>query len=226
MLALVALVLVPPVPGALERPFSYAGDPFARGLHRGVDLAARPGAPVRAACSGRVTFAGRAVAIRCGRYSVTHLPLRPAVRAGQSVTAGAPIGTVAAAHGHSGLHLGVRRASDRFGYVDPAPLLHEPPRHAPPAPLAAPRRDARRLAPPPPHPAPLPSGPPGRPAPAPARPRPRAAPATPEGSSPVAPWPAWAGLALLLAGAAGAGTAGRRRARRAAPARAAPAQVR
>jgi len=219
MLALVALVLVPPVPGAVERPFSYAGDPFARGHHRGVDLAATPGAPVRAACSGRVTFAGRAgagaVAIRCGRFSVTHLPLRPAVRAGQRVVAGAPLGTVARSVAHAGLHLGMREASNPLGYVDPAPLLQEPPRQAPPA---GPRTSARRLDPPPPHPAPLPS----RPAPAPA---PAPAPLAPTGSSPVAPWPAWAGLALLLAGAAGAGAAGRRRARRAAPARAVPAQV-
>ena len=226
MLARAALVLVAPVPGAVDRAFSYAGDPFAAGHHRGVDLAARPGAPVRAACSGRVTFAGRAgagaVAIRCGRFSVTHLPLRPSVRAGQRVVAGAPLGTVAPSTRHEGLHLGVRAARDPLGYVDPAPLLHAPPRHAPPAPPAAPRRDARRLAPPAPRPAPLPSGPPGLPA----RPLPRVAPATPEGSSPVAPWPAWAGLALLLAGAAGAGPAGRRRARRAASARAAPAQVR
>ena len=60
MLALVALVLVSPVHGAIARGFDYAGDPFARGHHRGVDLAAGPGTPVRAACPGRVTFAGRA----------------------------------------------------------------------------------------------------------------------------------------------------------------------
>ena len=54
MLALVALVLVAPVPGAVERTFSYAGDPFAAGHHRGVDLAAR----ARRAGARRVLGAG------------------------------------------------------------------------------------------------------------------------------------------------------------------------
>jgi len=209
MLALVALVLVSPVHGQITRGFDYAGDPFAAGHHRGIDLAAAPGTPVRAACSGRVTFAGRAgangraVTIRCGRWSVTQLPLHePAVRAGQRVAAGTPLGPAAPARGHAGLHLGVRRASDPLGYVDPAPLLHAEPRPAPPAgPRAMPRRPAQ----PPPHPAPTPHLAPlrpyGAPAPHPAAER-RAAPA---GSSPLAPWPGWAGLALLLAGAAGAG---------------------
>ena len=205
--------LTPPVPGTIVRGFAYGADPFARGLHRGIDLAAADGAPVRAACSGRVTFAGRAgangrtVTIRCGAWSVTQLPLASlAVRAGEHIAAGAALGEAGAAAGHEGLHLGVRRAHDRFGYVDPAPLLHTPAPHAPPA---APIRTTLRHRPPPPLPAPLPSrlrhtSPPRPPAPLPSRVRP--------GSSPVrtpralAPWPAWAGLALLLCGALGAGT--------------------
>src|SRR3954468_4415491 len=73
---------VRPVPGDVVRPFDYAeGDPFARGRHRGADLAAAPGAPVRSACGGRVAFAGRvpggghAVTVACGRWRVSHLPL-------------------------------------------------------------------------------------------------------------------------------------------------------
>jgi hypothetical protein len=232
--------LTAPVPGTVARGFEYAGDPYARGHHRGVDLAANPGTAVRAACSGRVTFAGRAgangraVTIRCGTWSVTHLPLRDlAVRAGAHTMAGAPIGTVGASPPHAGLHLGVRRATDPHGYIDPTPLLHSPPRHAPPA---APRPTPRRSAPPPPNPAPLPSTPPARLAPPRAGPStpparfapPRAGPSTPsarfaplpppgtkeKGSSPLAPWPAWAGLALLLTGATGAGAARRARGRR------------
>ena len=238
--------LVPPVRSEVARAFAYAGDPFARGHHRGIDLAARPGGPVRAACGGRVTFAGRAgangraVAIRCGAWSVTHLPLRElAVRPGERVAAGTQIGAAAASREHAGLHLGVRRAADRRGYVDPAPLLRNPPRHAPPV---APRAAARRPIPPPPRPAPLPSAPaprsPPRTAPVPAPrppPLPRTAPAPPApapqpGSSPIpaalAPWPAWAGLALLLSGALGAGRARAARRRRAPLAGAAAREVR
>lgn len=213
----VALTLVPPVPGAVAREFAYAGDPFARGHHRGVDLAARRGEPVQAACGGRVAFAGRAgangraVTVRCGAWSVTHLPLSElAVRAGDRVAEGATVGAAGSSGAHAGLHLGVRRTSDPRGYVDPAPLLQAPRRPAPPI---GPAPTARRMAPPL-QPAPLPSGP-----------APRAAPAR-AGSSPLAPWPAWAGLALLLSGAAGAGAARVRRSRRAAPARAAAAPVR
>ena len=222
MLALAAVSLSPPVPGAVERPFAYAGDPFSRGHHRGVDLAASPGATVRAACSGRVAFAGRAgangraVTIRCGRWSVTHLPLHDvAVRAGERIAARTPIGTAGRARGHAGLHLGVRRTADPFGYVDPAPLLREPARRAPPV---APRATARRLDPPPPHPAPLPRAPAARAAPVPH--------AAAGSSPPLAPWPAWAGLALLLSGAVGTRTVRARRARRAAPARPRAAPVR
>ena len=246
MLALVALALVSPVPGDVARGFAYAGDPFAAGHHRGVDLAARPGERVRAACGGRVLFAGRAgangraVTIRCGRFNVTHLPLATlATEAGATLPPGAQIGTAARARGHEGLHLGVRRATDPLGYIDPAPLLHAPQRPAPPA---APRTGPPRPGPPPPHPEPLPSTPAVRPAPAAPAPLPRAQPvplphaglpraappqaARPGSSPPLAPWPAWAGLALLFSGAAGARTVRARRRRRAARPGPSPAPVR
>jgi hypothetical protein len=208
-----------PVPGAVARPFAYGPGPFRAGWHRGVDLSARLGAPVRATCAGRVATARPGlVTLRCGPWRVTHLPLATvSVRRGEVVAAGRPIGTLGASAGvgaggggHAGLHVGVRRAGERFGYVDPLRFFGASPPGAPPIPRAGPRRH--------PPPAAVPRG--GRsPRPVPA---PRAAPApvgdplrapmpvgvrvfVPTGARALAPWPAWAGLALLLLGAAGGG---------------------
>jgi Peptidase family M23 len=215
----------PPVPGALMRPFDPGSHPFESGRHRGIDLAARPGTTVRAPCAGRVAFAGlvgtsgRVVTLRCGVWRVTHMPLASiAVRTGATVREGAPLGTVAASREHAGLHLGVRRDGTRFGYADPLRFLA--PEHPPPSPLGRAPRPPRSAVPPPRHTArprpvaaPRPVAPPGpivapRPVAAPrpiAPPAPVAAPA-PAGSNrglrpPFAPWPAWLGLALVLAGA-------------------------
>ena len=200
-----------PVPGEVARAFSYASSaPFTAGAHRGVDLHAPPGAGVRAVCAGRVVHAGavagraRVVSTTCGARRVSYLPLAAlTVRAGESVRAGAEIGTVAA--GHGGLHLGVRSEGDRFGYLDPMTLLGDRDRPFVPAPRpAVPRRVRRptlpRLAPRPavPHAAPLPSA---------------RAPVTVTAASSPAPWPVWLGLALLLCGAAGSGTVAVRRRR-------------
>ena len=145
-----------PVPGDVARPFSYSrAAPFTAGAHRGVDLAAPPGRRVRAACDGIVVHAGpvagrgAVVSLRCGRRRVCHLPLDSvAVRAGTTIAAGTPIGTVAA--GHGGLHVGVRREGDPFAYEDPIPLLT---RHSPARPpfAAVPSRRVR-VRPPAPHP--------------------------------------------------------------------------
>lgn len=229
-LALVAAAVVPaaipsaalaqrwqrPVPGDVARSFSYVrAAPFAAGAHRGVDLAAPPGTAVRAACAGTVIHAGDVagrggvVSLRCGRLRVSHLPLaRIAVRAGTTVPVGVRIGTVAT--GHRGLHLGVRREADRFGYIDPAALLPRaarPPVHVPASPrVRSPRGPA-----------------PGRVRTRSLAPRPAALVTGPHVVAPraPAPWPVWAGLALLLAGAAGSGSIviRRRRARTAAPVR-------
>ncbi|MDT0568322.1 M23 family metallopeptidase [Streptomyces sp. DSM 3412] len=106
--------------------------PYARG-HRGVDLAARPGSPVRAVAPGRVSFAGR-VAGR-GVVSVeltgtgdpplrtTYEPVRTSVKKGAEVTAGTPLGTVEASPSHcptACLHWGLRRGDT---YLDPLTLL-------------------------------------------------------------------------------------------------------
>jgi hypothetical protein len=213
------------VPGSVSRAFAYGPDPFRAGWHRGIDLSARPGAVVRAACAGRVSTARPGlVTLRCGPWRVTHLPVATvSVERGEVVAAGRPLGTLGAAAGHTGLHLGVRRAGERFGYVDPLQFLGGPwrrpvppggPRRGPPVPRAGPR------------PAPPPVSPRADPAPRASAPVPVGVRVfVPTGVGALAPWPAWAGLALLLLGAAGGGVrigARRRRARVRAAVRSAP----
>lgn len=97
--------------------------------HRGVDLAAEPGAQVRAAGPGRVAFVGRvagtpAVSIRHGELRTTYLPVHSEVERGARVDAGVPLGTVASAPRHcdarSCLHWGLLRGRT---YRDPLALL-------------------------------------------------------------------------------------------------------
>ena len=96
-----------------------------------------PGTPVRAACAGtrrarraRSPGRGGVVSVRCGARRVSYLPLardRASAPARRSARA-RRIGTVAA--GHGGLHLGVRRESDRVrlrGSARAARLRRRPP---------------------------------------------------------------------------------------------------
>ncbi|WP_435877922.1 murein hydrolase activator EnvC family protein [Streptomyces kurssanovii] len=100
--------------------------------HRGVDLAAAAGTPVRAAASGTVSFAG-SVAGRgvltitltgTGDPSLrtTYEPVRPLVDHGTAVTAGQVVATVepGASHCQGCLHWGLRRGTE---YLDPLTLL-------------------------------------------------------------------------------------------------------
>ncbi len=114
------------------RGFEPPPHPWSPG-HRGVDLAALPGAPVRAVASGRVVFAGT-VAGRgvlsvelpgtgppASRY--TYQPVRPRVRPGDLVAAGTTVASLAAGPFHcrtACLHWGLLRGRR---YLDPLGLL-------------------------------------------------------------------------------------------------------
>ncbi|WP_373304463.1 murein hydrolase activator EnvC family protein [Streptomyces anandii] len=118
----------PPVLRGWEPPATVYGPG-----HRGVDLGAAPGTPVRAVAAGRVSFAGR-VAGR-GVVSVeltgtgdpplrtTYEPVQASVTKGQEVAAGEVLGTLEETGSHCGsacLHWGLLRADT---YLNPLLLL-------------------------------------------------------------------------------------------------------
>jgi murein DD-endopeptidase MepM/ murein hydrolase activator NlpD len=97
--------------------------------HRGVDLRATQGQPVRAAGDGRVAFAGTlagrgVITIDHGDLRTTYEPVDALVGVGERVHAGESIGTIGTGTGHCGsgrcLHLGLRRGRE---YLDPLLLL-------------------------------------------------------------------------------------------------------
>jgi murein DD-endopeptidase MepM/ murein hydrolase activator NlpD len=191
-----------PVDGSLLRGFAVGRDAYVRGQHRGVDLAAPRGSPVRSACAGPVSFAGRVprggltVSVRCGAVVATYQQLGSiAVRARAAVARGARLGSVGVSSDprehRAHVHLGARAVATGR-YLDPLTLLADGP---PASPLLPPvTRTAPRpapLGPAPGSPRAAPARPlPGSPRAAPARPlpvSPRAAPARP---LPVSPWAA------------------------------------
>ncbi len=95
--------------------------------HRGVDLAARPGAAVLAAAAGRVTFASRlagrgVVVVDHGAVRTTYEPVDALAAVGDRVKAGAVIGRIGRG-GHCSatcLHWGLKRGDS---YLDPLLLL-------------------------------------------------------------------------------------------------------
>jgi hypothetical protein len=175
-----------PVRGPVVERFALTPDRFAKGQHRGIEIQARGGAPVRSACAGRVRFAGRVprhgrtVSVTCGPFVATYLHLSSmAVRRGQALVPGERLG----ATGRASLHFGIRRAADRFAYIDPLTLLPAtaPGPSPPPIPL-----DARR-------------------------PRPPLIPRAEAAEPPRTPTPIWAGLALLALSVPGLAVIGARR---------------
>ncbi len=138
-----------PADGSVLQGFSFGGNPYGAGQHRGIDVADPSGAAIAAPAGGTVTFAGsvpdggNSVTIRTDDgYSVTLVHLGSVgVLKGAVVAEGSAVGDV----GPSGtpefdqpyVHLGIRVASDPQGYVDPLGFLPPrpvvEPKSAPPA---------------------------------------------------------------------------------------------
>jgi Peptidase family M23 len=224
-----ALAWTWPADGPVLRPFVLGDDPYAAAQHRGVDIAAPPGALVRAPASGAVSFAGtvpdggRTVTIRTADgYSITLVHLGSiGVQRGQVLAEGAGVGSAGrsgeAEHPEPYVHLGVRVSADPQGYVDPLGLL--PPRGAPPPMPPVPPAEQVPDAPPEPPPAPeapeapapaaqAPAPTPELPAPAPAAPAPLREPSVERLPVPVATAPEPAPAARPVPSEAGRGQDG------------------
>lgn len=118
-----------PLYGALLRVYDAPDNPFAPG-HRGVDVGAAPGTPVRASADGVVSFAGSVA----GNLTVsvdhpdgvrtTYSFLGSiAVTEGQSVSRGTLVGTLGDGHPGSALPPHVHLSARRDGvYFDPLSL--------------------------------------------------------------------------------------------------------
>jgi hypothetical protein len=125
-----ALAWAWPVDGPVLRPFVLGDDPYAGGQHRGIDIGAPAGTPVRAPAAGTVSFAGtvptggKTITIRTADgYAVTLQRLgSTSVARGLAVGEGDVVGSVGQAN-EPYLYLGVRKADEPDGYVDPLGLL-------------------------------------------------------------------------------------------------------
>jgi hypothetical protein len=144
-----ALAWAWPVDGPVLRPFVLGDDPYAGGQHRGVDIGAPAGTPVRTPAAGTVSFAGtvptggKTITIRTADgYAVTLQRLGSvSVARGSAVEEGDVAGSVEES-AEPFVYLGVRKADEPHGYVDPlgllAPLAPAPDEPAPVEPDPAP----------------------------------------------------------------------------------------
>ncbi len=118
----------PVEPAAVVRGFAPPDEAWHAG-HRGVDLAASPGATVVSALPGTVSFVGRVggkavVVVSHGARRTTYEPVVPLVTQGTAVAAGQPLGLLVAPGSHcypaACLHWGLKEGD---AYLDPLRLV-------------------------------------------------------------------------------------------------------
>lgn len=115
-----------PVPGLqIVRAFDKPEQNWKSG-HRGIDVAAAVGEPIRAPAAGTVRFSGSVagkpvVSLEIDSYAVSFEPVRGQLSQGDAVVAGQIIGTVAdASHCPDGcIHIGLWRLGQTKDYADP-----------------------------------------------------------------------------------------------------------
>lgn len=113
-----------PVPGRVLRAYDPPAQRWLPG-HRGVDLAAPPGAIVRSSADGVVHFAGSVAGtptvsvLHADGIRTTYQPVIASVARGDAVRRGQDIGVLGAG-GDPGLHWGALRGRD---YLNPLDLL-------------------------------------------------------------------------------------------------------
>lgn len=124
---LLAASLLWPVPAPVSANFALPAAPWLAG-HRGLDLPADPGTPVRTPRDGSVAFVGSVagkdvIVISHGWLRATYEPLQATVAVGDRVRAGQIIGVTATGESHcSGtcVHWGLKYGQE---YLDPQLLL-------------------------------------------------------------------------------------------------------
>jgi murein DD-endopeptidase MepM/ murein hydrolase activator NlpD len=118
-----------PLYGTVLQPYDAPDDPYAAG-HRGIDLAAPEGTPVRASAPGTVSFVGTVagdltVSVSHDAHLKTSYSFLGAVsvRSGQHVDRGTVVGTVGKGRPHAGWGPNVHLSARRDGvYFDPLEL--------------------------------------------------------------------------------------------------------
>lgn len=132
----ISLILIPPIPGAINvKDFYVSENKFASG-HRGIDLLAAENSAVLAAQDGYISHSGFiynrwTISVTHNSFRTTYEPVKPIVKIGQKVKQGEVIGYLETEGSHclpkSCLHFGLKEGSTyhnpKFSFLKKYPIL-------------------------------------------------------------------------------------------------------